>query len=148
MRWMRGLLLFLAGTLFGTFALQPSASPQDKSVGLRLNHFGLYVKDIDESTNFFTQTMGFKPAFALKDKEGKPSLVYLQIDHDTFLELAPSNVDRPVGFSHAGLWSQDLNKTITILRERGVKVDNPITGMTKSVLTNMWEPNGVRLELL
>ncbi len=97
MRWMRGLMLFLAGAAFGIFTMQPSAAPQDKSVGLRLNHFGLYVKDLDESTNFFTKTMGFRPAFSLKDKEGKPSLVYLQIDHDTFLELAPASVDRPVG---------------------------------------------------
>jgi hypothetical protein len=53
-----------------------------------------------------------------------------------------------VGVSHIGIWADDLNKTVTILRERGVKMDNPISGGTKAVLTNMFEPNGVRLELL
>jgi catechol 2,3-dioxygenase-like lactoylglutathione lyase family enzyme len=148
MRWMRGIMLFAAGTLFGMFATQPSAAPQEKPAALRLNHFGLYVKNLDESMNFYTKTMGFHEAFSVKDKDGKPTLVYLQIDRDTFVELAPAAADRPVGVSHIGIWADDLNKTVTILRERGVKMDNPISGATKSILTNMFEPNGVRLELL
>src|SRR5580698_7149954 len=102
MRWVRGLVFFVAGTLFGILATQPSAMPQDKNAGLRLNHFGIYVKDFDESMNFYTKTMGFREAFSLKDKDGKPTLAYLQINRDTFLELAPSAADCPVGFSHAG----------------------------------------------
>jgi len=148
MRWMRGVVLFLAGTVFGIFETQPSAAPQEKAIGLRLNHFGIYVKDFDESMNFYTKTMGFREAFTLKDKDGKPTLAYLQINRDTFLELAPATSDRPVGFSHAGLWADDLNKTVTVLRERGVKMDDPKAGATKAPLTNMIEPNGVRLELL
>jgi catechol 2,3-dioxygenase-like lactoylglutathione lyase family enzyme len=148
MRWVRGVMFFVAGTVFGILATQPSAMPQDKKAGLRLNHFGIYVKDFDESMNFYTKTMGFREAFSLKDKDGKPTLAYLQINRDTFLELAPATTDRPVGFSHAGLWSDDLNKTVTILRERDVKMDNPISGATKSLLTNVIDPNGVRLELL
>jgi catechol 2,3-dioxygenase-like lactoylglutathione lyase family enzyme len=148
MRWMRGFMLFAAGILAGTLATQPSATPQEKLSGIRLNHFGLYVKDLDESLNFYTKTMGFREAFTLKDKDGKPSLVYLQINHDTFVELAPATADRPVGFSHIGMWADDLNKTVTTLRNRGVKMDNPISGATKALLTNMNEPSGVRIELL
>jgi catechol 2,3-dioxygenase-like lactoylglutathione lyase family enzyme len=148
MRWMRGVMLFTAGTFFGIFATQPGASPQEKAAGLRLNHFGIYVKDFDASMDFYTKTMGFREAFSLKDKDGKPTLAYLQINRDTFLELAPATADRPVGFSHAGLWADDLNKTVTLLRERGVKMDDPHAASTKAPLTNIMEPNGVRLELL
>ena len=63
MRWIRAIALFMAGTAFGIFATQPTAAPQDKSVGLRLNHFGLYVKDWDQSLAFYTKTMGFREAF-------------------------------------------------------------------------------------
>jgi catechol 2,3-dioxygenase-like lactoylglutathione lyase family enzyme len=145
---MRGVALFIAGTVFGIFATQPSAAPQEKPTGLRLNHFGIYVKDFDESMNFYTKTMGFREAFSLKDKDGKPTLAYLQINRDTFLELAPATADRPVGFSHVGLWADDLNSTVTMLRQRGVKMDDPRAGATKAPLTNMIEPNGLRLELL
>jgi catechol 2,3-dioxygenase-like lactoylglutathione lyase family enzyme len=148
MRWMRGVMLFTAGTVFGIFATQPGAWPQEKTAGLRLNHFGIYVKDFDASMDFYTGTMGFREAFSLKDKDGKPTLAYLQINRDTFLELAPATADRPVGFSHAGLWADDLNKTVTLLRERGVKMDDPHAASTKAPLTNIMDPNGVRLELL
>jgi len=148
MRWTRGVVLFMAGTAFGIFATQPSAAPQEKAIGLRLNHFGIYVKDLDESMNFYTKIMGFHEAFSVKDKDGKPALVYLQINRDTFVELAPASADHPVGVSHIGIWADDVNKTVAILRERGVKMDNPISGGTKALLTNMFDPNGVRLELL
>jgi len=148
MRWTRGVVLFMAGTAFGIFATQPSAAPQEKATGVRLNHFGIYVKDLDESMNFYTKVMGFHEAFSVKDKDGKPALVYLQINRDTFVELAPISADHPVGVSHIGIWADDVNKTVAILRERGVKMDNPISGGTKALLTNMFDPNGVRLELL
>ena len=148
MRWMRGVMLFMAGTVFGIFATQPSVAPQEKQTGLRLNHFGIYAKDFDESINFYTKTMGFREAFSVKDKEGKPTLTYLQINRDTFLEVAPSTAERPVGFSHVGLWSDDLNKTVTVLRERGVKMEDLRVGATKAPLTNVTDPNGLRLELL
>jgi catechol 2,3-dioxygenase-like lactoylglutathione lyase family enzyme len=148
MRWMRGVLLFMAGTFVGAFAMQPGAAPQEKATGLRLNHFGIYVKDFDESMNFYTKTMGFREAFTLKDKDGKPTLAYLQINRDTFLELAPATADRPVGFSHAGLWADNLNSTVSVLRERGLKMDDPHSASTKAPLTNIIDPNGVRLELL
>ena len=148
MRRMRGVVIFMAGAAFGIFATQPSAAPQDKVAGLRLNHFGIYVKDFDESMNFYTKTMGFREAFTLKDKDGKPTLAYLQINRDTFLELAPATADRPAGFSHAGLWADDLSKTVAVLRERGVKLEDPHAQSTKAPLTNMFDPSGVRLELL
>jgi catechol 2,3-dioxygenase-like lactoylglutathione lyase family enzyme len=148
MRWMRGVVLFLAGAIFGTFVTQPSATPQDKQTGLRLNHFGIYAKYFDESINFYTKTMGFREAFSLKDKDGKPTLTYLKINRDTFLEVAPATADRPVGFSHVGLWADDLNKTVTVLREGGIKMDDPRAGATKAPLTNVIDPNDLRLELL
>jgi catechol 2,3-dioxygenase-like lactoylglutathione lyase family enzyme len=148
MRWIQGAVLFIAGLVIGIFATQPSAAPQEKLAGLRLNHFGIYVKDFDESMTYFTKTMGFRVAFSLKDKDGKPNLAYLQINRDTFLELAPATADRQVGFSHVGLWADDLSKTVAVLRERGVKMEDVRTLSTKAPLTNMNEPNGVRFELL
>jgi catechol 2,3-dioxygenase-like lactoylglutathione lyase family enzyme len=138
----------MAGAVFGIFATQPSVAPQEKVTGLRLNHFGIYVKDFDESMTFYTKTMGFREAFSLKDKDGKPILAYLQINRDTFLELAPATSDRPVGFSHVGIWADDLNTTVAALRQRGIKMDDSRAGSTKAPLTNMFDPDGVRLELL
>ena len=148
MRIIRSFALFAAGIVFGMFMMQPSAAQQEGSKGLRLNHVGMYVKNFDESMNFYSKTMGFREAFSFKDKEGKPTLTYLQINRDTFLELAPATAERPVGLSHVGLWADDLNAEVAALRQQGVKVDDPRTATTKAPLTNVVDPNGIRLELL
>jgi catechol 2,3-dioxygenase-like lactoylglutathione lyase family enzyme len=143
-----GFTLFAAGLVAGVFLMQPGLAQQNQNPGLRLNHVGIYVKDYDESMRFYTQTMGFKEAFTIKDKDGKPTLTYVQLSKDTFLELAPATAERPVGLSHIGFWPVDLSAAVTALRSRGVKIDDPRTGATKTSITNVIDPNGVRLEML
>jgi catechol 2,3-dioxygenase-like lactoylglutathione lyase family enzyme len=148
MRIIRTVALFAAGVVVGMFMMQPSAAQQEGARGLRLNHVGMYVKDFDESMRFYTKTMGFREVFSFRDKDGKPTLTYLQISRDTFLELAPATAERPAGLSHVGLWADDLNAEVAALRQQSVRVDDPRTGTTKAPLTNVTDPNGIRLELL
>ena len=140
--------LFGAGLVAGILMTQPSNAQADRIAGLRLNHVGVYVKDLTESLNFYTKVMGFQEAFSFKDKNGNPTTVYLQINRDTFLELAPATPERPVGLSHMGIWADDINATVGALRQRGVKIDDPRVGASKSPLANVTDPNGVRVELL
>src|SRR5580704_18730086 len=102
-------VLFVAGIAVGAFLMQPGRAQTAPVSGLRLNHVGIFVKDFEESMRFYTQTMGFREAFTIKDPTGKPVLAYLQITQDTFLELAPSTPERPVGLSHIGIWPEDMN---------------------------------------
>jgi catechol 2,3-dioxygenase-like lactoylglutathione lyase family enzyme len=147
MRWIRGSALFVAGAMFGILVTQPAASPQKKVTGLRLNHYGIYVKDLDESTSFYTNKMGFREAFRFKDAAGKP-IVYLQMSRDTFLELTPADAEHAPGFSHAGVWADDVVSTVASLKQEGVRVEDVHTGSTKAPLANLFDPNGVRIELL
>jgi catechol 2,3-dioxygenase-like lactoylglutathione lyase family enzyme len=147
-RTIGGFALFAAGIGVGVFLMSAAAAEQNKSTGLRLNHVGIYTKDFDESMRFYTQTMGLREAFSIKDKDGKPALAYLQINKDTFLELAPATTARPAGLSHIGIWPENLNTTVAALRARGVKVDDPRTGSNKTSITSVTDPDGTRLELL
>jgi catechol 2,3-dioxygenase-like lactoylglutathione lyase family enzyme len=148
-RFFGGFALFAAGMVAGGLLMQSGfAQQENQNPGLRLNHVGIYVKDYDESMRFYTKTMGFREAFTIKDKDGKPTLTYLQLSKDTFLELAPATAERPVGLSHIGFWPVDLNAAVAALRQRGVKVDDPRTGSTKTSITNVIDPSGVRLEML
>lgn len=149
----RNATFFAAGIVVGGFLMQPGNAQQKdaqqkQSTGLRLNHVGIYAKDYDESMRFYTQTIGLKEAFTIKDASGKPTLSYLQITKDTFLEIAPATAERPVGLSHVGIWPENLTATVAALRQRGVKVDDPRTGATLTSITNVTDPNGIRLELL
>jgi catechol 2,3-dioxygenase-like lactoylglutathione lyase family enzyme len=140
--------LFAAGVGVGIVLMQPTAAQQPANPGIRLNHVGIYTKDYAESMRFYTETMGFKEAFTIKDAQGKPTLTYIQINKDQFIELAPATEQRPAGFSHAGFLPDNLNQTVAALRQRGLKVDDPRTGATKTTITNAIDPQGLRLELL
>ncbi len=131
MRWMRGSALFVAGTLVGIQFMATAASPQKKLNGLTLNHFGLYVKDMDESTKFYTENMGFRKAFSFTDGAGHP-VVYLQIDHNTFLEMTPADKDHAPGFSHAGILADDVESTVSALQKKGLKVEDVHSGRNQS----------------
>jgi catechol 2,3-dioxygenase-like lactoylglutathione lyase family enzyme len=143
-----GFSLFAAGVIAGMFLMQPGVAQENQNPGLRLNHVGIYTKDYDESMRFYTKIMGFREAFTIKDKDGKPTLTYLQLSKDTFLELAPATAQRPAGLSHIGFWPENLNGAVSALRQRGVKIDDPRTGSTKTSITNVTDPDGVRLEMV
>lgn len=145
---MRGLLLFAAGVAAGVLILQPSQAQPDRIPGLRMNHVGVFAKNFDESYNFYTRTLGFREAFSIKDKDGKPTVTYLQINQDTFLELAPASGDRMPGVSHVGIRADDMTAAVSALRARGLKMDDPRTGASKAPLTSLIDPNGIRLEFL
>src|SRR6516164_11288565 len=81
--------LFAAGTLFGTLLMQPGEAQSAQIEGIRLNHVGVWAKDLNESLAFYTKVMGFREGFAMKDPKGNPTTYYLQINKDTFLELVP-----------------------------------------------------------
>lgn len=146
--WTGKLTCFAAGVIAGVFLMQRVGAQQPSALGLRLNHVGIYAKDYNESLRFYTQTMGFREAFTIRDKDGNPTLTYLQINKQQFLELAPANAQRAPGLSHVGIWPEDLKATVSRLRERGLKIDDPRTGATLTSITNVTDPNGIRLELL
>ena len=143
-----GLSLFAAGLISGILMMQPGSAQPSQSLGLRLNHVGVFAKDYDESMRFYTQTMGLKEAFTIRDNAGKPTLSYLQITRDTFLEVAPATGDRTPGLSHIGIWPENLSATIAGLRQRGIMVNDARTGSTGTSISNVTDPNGVRLELV
>ena len=152
-RLLEGLILFAAGIGVGIVLMQPGAAQersaqQKPAPGLRLNHVGIYAKDYDRSMNFYTKIMGLREAFTIRGNDGKPTLTYLQISRDTFLEVAPASAERPAGLSLIGIWPEDLKATVAALRARGVNVADPRTGATKTTITNVTDPDGVRLELL
>ena len=142
-----GIALFVSGMAAGIFLMQPSAAQTAPAPGLRLNHVGIFAKDYEASMRFYTKTIGLREAFTIRDKDGKPTLTYLQINKEAFLELAPAG-DRPVGLSHVGIWPENLEATVAALRQHGLTVNDPRTGATKTSITNATDPDGIRLELL
>jgi catechol 2,3-dioxygenase-like lactoylglutathione lyase family enzyme len=147
---MRGLALFAAGILVGGLAVHTaiaqnqSSSPNKGIVGL--NHVGINVPDLDKAVEFYTKTMGFPEAFRQTNAQGQVQLVYVQISQNTFVELQPAN-GRPLGVSHFGLHVENMAAATAMFKERGANVGPTNLSGTKAILSNITDPNGIRMEL-
>ena len=144
---MRGLFLFAAGVLVGlTIQAAIAQSPNRGIVGL--NHVGISVPNLDQAVAYYTKTLGFPEAFRNFDDKGKPTLVYVQMSKNTFLELQPASADRPPGISHFGVVVDKMTEATAMFKQRGANVSAIRTSGTKAILSNVTDPNGVRMELL
>src|SRR5712691_8538466 len=146
---MRGLTLFVAGTLVGLAAtsMAQNQSPNRGVVGI--NHVALAVPDIDKAVEYYTKTMGFPEAFRVKTPQGQVQLVYVQISQNTFIELQSVNAQRPAGIYHFGLHVENMAAATAMFKARGADVkETTLSSGTKAVLSNIVDPNGVRTELL
>ena len=142
---MRACILFVAGLVVG-LAVQTAVAQNAGLVGL--NHVAIAVPDLDEAVAYYTKTMGFPEAFRNLDDKGQPTLVYVQISRNTFVELQPANPQRPPGITHFGVVVENMNQATGMFKQRGANVAEIRVSGTKAILSNVTDPNGNRMELL
>ena len=144
---MRGLFYFATGILVG-LAVQAATSQSPNRGIVGLNHVGISVPNLEQAVTYYTKTMGFPEAFRNFDEKGKPTLVYVQISQNTFLELQPASADRAPGISHFGVVVDNMRAATAMFKQRGASVAEIRESGTKAILSNIADPNGVRMELL
>lgn len=145
---MRSMMLFVAGLTVG-LAVQALVAQGGSRGVVMMNHVGINVPNIPEAVTYYTQKMGYKEAFRVSDDKGQPTLVYLHISKDTFLELGQANAQRPTGFTHYGLVVNKASDAVKMFRDRGVMVtDVNLSAGTKANLANITDPYMQRIELV
>lgn len=139
--------LIAVGAVLGSVFTSQLAARQ--APGVRMNHVGVSVTNFDESVRYYTETLGFREAYRLRDEKGNPTMSYIQISRETFLEVAPATANRPAGLSHVGIEADDIKATVTRLRGAGAQLTEPrFAANTGVTLANATDPNGIRVEFL
>lgn len=141
---MRSCMLFVAGIVIG-IAVQTTVAQNVGLVGL--NHVAISVSDLNAAVAYYTKTLGFPEAFRNLDEKGQPTLVYVQISKNTFIELQPANPQRPPGLNHLGIHVENMAAATAMFKQRGANVSETRVSPTKAVLANITDPNGIRIEL-
>ncbi len=144
---MRGLYLFVAGILVGLAVQMAIAQNHNRGI-VGLNHVAISVPNLHEAVTYYTETMGFPEAFRIVDETGQPALVYVQVSGNTFVELQPANAQRPPGINHFGLHVEDMAAATATFKQRGANVAETRVSSTNAILSNISDPNGIRIELL
>ncbi len=143
---MRTTFIFAAGLLVG-LAIQTAVGQSQNRGIVRMNHVGINVPDIEAAATYYTQTIGFKEAFRARDEAGVTRLVYLQVSRDSFVELNQAGEGRPVGLGHFGLHVEDVESAAAMFSRAGAEVAEVRQSSTGAVLSNVFDLNGVRMEL-
>ncbi|NOT28570.1 MAG: hypothetical protein HOP16_21015 [Acidobacteria bacterium] len=138
---------FLAGLLVGVAAMAVSAQSSRLTGNHGINHVGIVVDRLPEAIATYGNAFGFGEAAVLRDEKGQPTLAFIQVSRNTFIELSPSSETRRAGLDHFGLHVEDVKATVAELRRRGVKVEDPRVGRTISFITSTTDPVGVRMEM-
>jgi catechol 2,3-dioxygenase-like lactoylglutathione lyase family enzyme len=146
-RWIKGSALFVIGLAFGMVTIRTIDAQQEKGIGLRVNHVGIYVKNLQESVDYYTKTLGMRTGFTM-GRNGNPGTYYIQVDKYTFLELSQSTPERPVGINHVGFQTDNMSDTVAELKKRGIEVPAATAVGSGAPHTSIMDPNGVRLEIL
>ncbi len=143
---MRGLYIFIGGTLVGLAVQMAIAQNQNRDI-VGVNHVGLSVENLDEAVAYYTETMGFPEAFRITNDEGQIALVYVQVSENTFVELQPANAQRPPGISHFGVHVENMAAVTEMFKQRGAEVTEIRLSSTNAILSNVIDLNGIRMEL-
>src|SRR6266704_7176718 len=112
---MRTTVVFLAGILCGSALVTTFAQGERLAGENYVNHVAIAYDNFDEAFAFYTQKMGFREAFTVKDANGKPTLAYVQANRNTFVELQQANANRKQGLNHYGLHVQNLKTVVASL---------------------------------
>jgi catechol 2,3-dioxygenase-like lactoylglutathione lyase family enzyme len=112
-----------------------------------LNHVGITVSNMNEAIDYYSKNFGFEEAVVNRDDKGQPTMAYIHVSRNTFLELTPATAQRPAGIAHFGVHVDNIKAAIATLRQRGLTVPDPFAGRTISFLTNIKGPDGITLEL-
>ena len=146
-RDIRTLAGFMTGLLVGAAAMAVGAQANRIEGNMGVNHVGITVEKLDEAIATYNKVFGFGEAAVVRDDKGQPTLAFIQVSRNTFIELAPASATNRPGLSHFGLQVNDAKAATAGLQQRGVKIDAPRVGRTVSLITSTTEPFGVRMEL-
>ena len=140
-------IAFVAGILVGGAALSVDAQGNRIPGNNGVNHVGINVTNMNDAIAFYGKNFGFGEAAVIRDDKGQPTLAFIQVSRNTFIEIGPATAERPAGINHFGIHVDDVKAATGNLRQRGVKIDDPRVGRTISFITSVTDPAGVRMEL-
>ena len=80
--------VFLAGVLVGAAVMAVDAQSSRLTGNHGINHVGIVVDRLDEAIATYGKAFGFGEAAVLRDEKGQPTLAFIQVSRNTFIELS------------------------------------------------------------
>ena len=143
---MRTSVVFMVGSCW-VLAIAPGSAQDQKLPGDNyVNHVGFAVDNFEEAFAFYTQKMGFREAFTVKDAAGNRARLRAgepqYVRGDPAGQREPPAGPEPLRPARAG-----PQGVVAALKQRGVMVDDVRVRPDDSSVANATDPNGIRIEM-
>ena len=115
-----------------------------------LAHACFTVSDLDRALVFYRDGLGLKEAFEFVNEDGRRYGVYLHLGGRNFIELFSGALGERAekqSYSHICLEVDDIEATVSLLRDRGIEVSPIKMGKDQSYQAWITDPDGNRIEL-
>jgi len=115
-----------------------------------LAHACFTVSDLEQALTFYRDGLGLKEAFDFINDDGERFGIYLYLGERNFIELFQGQLGERAdkqSFKHICLEVDDIEATVTTLRERGIDVSPIKMGKDHSYQAWITDPDGNRMEL-
>lgn len=143
---MKSVAVFCLGLITGGVLIQLAFAQEQRFE--RLNHVGMVVENYDEALDFYTNEMGFREAYTVRNPDGSPLLTYLQLSRETFLELIPATDGAQIGITHFGIEVDDIDAKVADLRRRGATISDPAMTPANARFARMRDASGFQIEVM
>ena len=115
-----------------------------------LAHVCFTVSDLQRSVDFYCGQLGLRRAFELRRPDGTWHGQYIHAGGRNFIELFVGTLGEPAegqSYRHICLEVEDIQRTVSVLRERGVEVGEVKLGGDGAYQAWLEDPDGNRIEL-
>ena len=124
----------------------------------KIDHTAITCKDLAASLKFYTAVLGFTEIDRLDFPEQQMQLVYVEkngskielFGYMKLVDILERNTHNPVvGFTHLALLVDDLNQTVSELKNNGVTFDvEPMDAKGDVRIAFFKDPDGNAIELI
>jgi len=115
-----------------------------------LAHVCFTVSDLQASVDFYCGQLGMTKAFEFRRPDGTWHGQYIHAGGRNFIELFVGTLTEPAegqSYRHICLEVEDIQRTVSVLRERGVEVGDIKLGGDGAYQAWLADPDGNRIEL-
>jgi lactoylglutathione lyase len=95
-------------------------------------HIALEISNLQNSVDFYVETLGLEYKFDSKDENDVIKMVYLKVCDGVFIEMFPSGIHKPerkhylIGFHHLCFEVEDIHKAAAKIEAKGYVIKHPV----------------------
>jgi catechol 2,3-dioxygenase-like lactoylglutathione lyase family enzyme len=138
---------WIASVLLAASILPAQEASRPRVLGIA--HIAILASDYEQSRKFYRDFLGFEEPYSLSKPDGSPSMTFLKVNENQYIELFPETAAGTDRLSHISIETDSAEEMRRYLEAHGVKTPPRVTkGRIGNSSFNVNDPEGHTLEIV